>query len=135
MVKYWLRWLAILPGAILAGVLATIPLHFVLYMSLSSWIEPYPELPEQLLIPFVIGCAFVWAGGRIAPDRKIETSVILLCIWIFLCGGFVFLAMSGGQWMNQSIQLRYGGLLLALGIAGAGLAVVLVEQNKGPEGT
>jgi hypothetical protein len=134
MVKYWLRWLAVLPGAALAGVLATIPLHLVLYMTLSSWIEPYPELPERLLGPFAVACAFVVAGARIAPDRKIETSIVLLCIWVFMSGGFVFLIANGGQWLGTSINLPYMGLPLATGIVGAGLAVVLVKQIKGPEG-
>jgi hypothetical protein len=144
MVKYWLRWLAVLPGAVLAGMLALFPLRYVVYTTLSSWIEPYPELPERLLTQFVIACVFVWAGGRIAPDRKIETSVVLLCIWIFLSGGFTFLAISGDQMVMQNMALRiggvflgvypirfqYGGLRLVLGIVGAVYAVWLVKQDQ-----
>jgi len=34
--KYWLRWLAVLPGALFAGILANFPLHWILYSTLST---------------------------------------------------------------------------------------------------
>ena len=65
--RYWLRWIAVLPGAAFAGLLALFPLHWALYTTLSKVIEPYPALPERLLIPLVFGAVFIRAGSGIAP--------------------------------------------------------------------
>ncbi len=35
-IKYWLRWIAVFPGALLAGLLATFPLHWILYFTLAN---------------------------------------------------------------------------------------------------
>ena len=32
---YWLRWVAILPGALIAGILSTFPLHWLLYIAFA----------------------------------------------------------------------------------------------------
>ena len=46
--KYWLRWLAVLPGALLGGILLCFPLHWILYRTFTEFIDPYPELPERI---------------------------------------------------------------------------------------
>jgi hypothetical protein len=51
---YWLRWLAVLPGALLGGVRLTLPLHWVLFDTLTNFVDPYPELPERLLSSLTI---------------------------------------------------------------------------------
>ena len=76
-----LRWLVVLPGAIVGVVVALFPLHFVLYQTLtgSGIVEPYPQLPERLLGPLVSALAFVWAGSwrrsqAISTQRMITSS-------------------------------------------------------------
>jgi len=133
--KYWLRWIAVLPGAFIAGMLATFPLHWILYSTLSNFIEPYPELPERLLIPFIIAGVFIWAGSRIAPQYKIETSVVLFGLWTFLIGGFVFLTLSGVALMGNQLYFRGGGVATLMAVAGALTALYFVrkEQKKQSE--
>lgn len=84
------RWLLVLPGAVVCAVLALFPLHFVLYQTLtgSGIVEPYPEAPERLLGPLVSALAFVWGGARIAPHHKIETAVVLFGALLLLIGAF-----------------------------------------------
>ena len=118
-VKYWLRWLAVLPGALLAGVIALFPLHFILYNTLSHFVEPYPELPERVLTPFVIAGVFVWAGSLIAPEFKIEASVALFGLWLFLVGGFAFLTFHGANWMGGQLYFRGRGLATLMAVVGA----------------
>lgn len=62
-VTYRLRWVAVLPGAIPAGLLSNFPLHWFLYLFFSQIIEPYPELPERFLLPFVVATTFVYIGS------------------------------------------------------------------------
>ena len=84
---HWLRWIAVLPGALLGGILMVFPLHWILYNTLSNFIEPYPELPERILTPFVVALGFVALGARIAPERKMEVAVVLFGLWMVLLGG------------------------------------------------
>lgn len=129
-VSYWLRWVALLPGAIIAGMLALLPLHWVLYSFFSSFVEPYPEFPERILTPFAIAGIFVWSGSRIAPEFKFETAIILFGIWLFVVGGFFFLTFSGSEWMGRSLRFQAGGLGLIMGIVGALLALYIVRKEQ-----
>ena len=130
--KYWLRWLAVLPGALAAGVLTTIPLHWMLYSTLRNFVEPYPQLPERLLTPFAIAVVFVWAGSRIAPEYKTETAVVLFGLWMVLLGGFVFLTLSGGTWMGRELNFQGGAVAPVMAFVGAftGLYVVRRERKE-----
>ena len=91
-----IRWLAVLPGSIVCMVFALFPLHFVLYQTLtgSGIVEPYPEAPERLLGPLISALAFVWAGSRIAPSRKVETGVVLFGAALLLVGAGFALGLA-----------------------------------------
>ncbi|MCJ7546726.1 MAG: hypothetical protein MUP30_07880 [Deltaproteobacteria bacterium] len=132
-IKYWLRWLVVLPGAIAAGVLAMFPLHWILYSTLRHFVEPYPQLPERMLTPFVIAAVFVWAGSRIAPEYKAEAAVVLFGLWMALLGGFVFLTLSGSTWMGRELHFQGGGVAPVMAFVGAvtGLCVVRKEHKAG----
>jgi|SRR3989344_3290678 len=78
-------WLSVLPGAIICAILATFPLHWVLYGTLVSSsivsgtdIEPI----ERFLSPFVIATVFVLIGSRLAPNHKFKTAVMLSILYI-----------------------------------------------------
>lgn len=116
-----LRWLAVLPGALLAMVLSPFPLHFVLYQTLtgSGVVEPYPELPERVLMPFVAALAFQWAGVRIAPSRKRLTSFALLILWVIVLLCAVLFVIRNPEIENMSVNFRYGALGPVSAIAGA----------------
>ena len=114
--KYWLRWFAVLPGSILAGLLATFPLHWILYFlfnkeeadlgSVKSFIQifvhgmSYKDI-EYMLYPFVIALIFVLVGYRIAPKFKFKTSVVLFgiytFIWLISAFAALFLKIDGVQ--------------------------------------
>jgi len=126
---HWLRWCAVLPGALLAGTLATLPLHWVLYSTLGNFAEPYPELPERLLSPFVVSTVFIWAGSRIAPARRIVTSTVLFGAWMFLIGGFVFLTLSGATWFGARLYFPGGGFGPLLAVAGALIGLYIVRRQ------
>jgi len=130
--KYWLRWLAVLPGALFAGILAIFPLHWILYSTLRNetiFIDPYPELPERLLSPFIMALVFVWAGSRIAPDYKFKTSIVLFGIWIFLAIGLVFLTLSGANFMGKELYFKDGGIRLTFAIAGAIIGFYIARKT------
>ncbi|MBI4531504.1 MAG: hypothetical protein HY709_08255 [Candidatus Latescibacteria bacterium] len=128
-VKYWLRWLVVLPGALVAGVLATLPLHWILYSTLSNFVEPYPELPERALTPSVIAVVYVWAGSKIAPEYKMETAIGLSGLWMALLGGFIFLTLSDGAWMGRELYFQGGGLAPVMALVGASTGLYVVRRQ------
>ena len=115
--KNLLRWIAVLPGAIIGGFLATFPLHWVLYFTLAngetiSGVNISPI--EYALYPFVIAVTFVLIGYKIAPNHKFKTSIVLACLWIASLIG-LFLFMRG----QAQFEIRTAGSLFGplLGVA------------------
>lgn len=127
------RWMAVLPGAFLAMLISSFPLHLVLYQTLtgSGVIEPYPEAPERVLSPLVATLTFVWAGSRIAPSRKMETAIALFGLVLLLAGVALTLAVVGFRDGNTGFGLRFGGLPNAAGIAGAFIGLYIAYREKG----
>ncbi len=124
-----LRWIAILPGSILAVVAMTFVLHFILYFTLTKFVTPYPEFPERALTPFVIAATFIWAGCEIAPNSKLKVGIILFAIWMFLSGGFIMLTLTGGNWFGKSLYLEANGIAPIMGIVGAFVGLYLVTKK------
>jgi len=135
-VRYWLRWLAVLPGAVLAGLLAGFPLHWILYSSLRNdtiFIDPYPELPERLLLPFVVNGVFIWVASRIAPQYKVLTSVILFALFMFLEGGVFFLTISGHKVAGHKLYLLGGGIGPVMAILGGVAGLYFAHRGAQPK--
>jgi hypothetical protein len=96
---YWLRWITVIPGALIFGFLATFPLHWFLYLGepILGFLELSPETKisiEYTLTPFVVAIVFILAGFEIAPKYKFQTSMILTILHVsFVISVIIF--MSG----------------------------------------
>lgn len=124
-----LRWIAVLPGSIIAGISMTFVLHFILYFTLTKFFTPYPEFPERALTPFAIAATFIWAGCEIAPNNKLKVGITLFAIWIFLTGGFIMVTLTGGKWFGKSLYLGANGIAPIMGIVGAFVGLYLVTKK------
>jgi hypothetical protein len=119
-----------LPGALLASILSTFPLHFALYYTLTEFIDPYPELPERILTPGVLAGTFVWAGAKIAPARKIETAIVLFGLWMLLTGGVLALELFHVEIGHRQIHSNYvPGLGPAVAFIGAVVGFLIVRNE------
>ncbi len=130
--NYWLRWIVVFPGALLAGIFSTFPLHWILYSTLRNsfiFIDPYPELPERLLSPFVMALTFVWIGFNIAPEYKYKTAIILFGIYVVSASGIAFLTLSGTNLIRYKLYLQGGGVGLIMGIVGAAIGLFIARKN------
>lgn len=127
-----LRWLAILPGAVVCALLSTFLLHWVLYGTLtySGIVEPYPEAPERFLTPFAMALSFVWAGSQIAPRHRVETAAVLFGTWLLLSGAAYALGLDGARIGGTQLHLHYGGFALAGGIVGAFIGFYLIRRDE-----
>lgn len=128
-ITYWLRWIFILPGALIGGLLSTFLLHWILFLTLSNFIEPYPEFPERILTPFAISLAFIWVGSEIAPDHKFKTGLILFVTWLSLLFYIIFFALSGETMYGYELYLKEGGLTSLLGIVGTFVGLYIVKKK------
>lgn len=120
---YWLRWLLVLPWAVLAGLLATFPLHWILYASLSSWINPYPKWPEQVLTPLACAYGFIKWGSGMAPEKRITTARVLAGVWAAVLLYMIGSILTGSPFLGQRLYFQSGGLPVLASIAGAFLAL------------
>jgi len=131
-ITYWLRWIAVLPGAIFAGFLITFPLHWLLYMLFANngTFLGFIELPprsdiwiEQLLYPFVMAIAFISAGHYIAPKYKFKSAIALFTIYAILWLAVVVISFYKESFYGVDIQfssrtgLALVGAILGLYIA------------------
>ena len=132
-VIYWSRWFLVLPGTIVAGIMATFPLHWLLYFAYASgqevelgsvrfFIELFfrnasAESIEYTLTPFVIAAAFVFAGYKLAPKYKFKTAIALFVVYVIVWTVIHIYAFSHGQDFSIRILLALLGAVLGLGIA------------------
>ncbi len=134
-ITYWLRWLVVLPGAILAGFLITFPLHWLLYLAFArnGTLLGFIELPpisdiwiEQLLYPFVMAIAFISAGHYIAPKYKFKSAIALFAIYAILWIAVVILSFYGNSFYGVDIEFS-GRTVLA--IVGAILGLYIAKKS------
>jgi glucan phosphoethanolaminetransferase (alkaline phosphatase superfamily) len=122
--KYWLRWLAVLPGACGAVIVTYWCLHVVLStVYLPSNLEVIDFIGVELawleaLRGFVVFSVFVYVGSRIAPTYKRAVSIVLFCLQVLFLGGMAFRLLSD-PWMTGHKLLEFAGMLLLAPFAGA----------------
>ena len=131
----WLRWIAVLPAALLAIVLSAFLLHFVLYQTLagSGIVEPYPETPERVLLPLVGAVAFIWAGARVAPNHKIKVAMFLFVIWLIMLGGAVVMVLNGADFGGLQFNFEGGGLASVMALIAAVIGLYIVHKQYATE--
>ena len=131
-IKYWLRWIAVFPGALLSGLLATFPLHWILYFNFANGdiisgvnIEPI----EYVLYPFVFAFAFILGGYEIAPKYKFKTAIILFGFYLGVWSILNFIALFEGS--IYEVNIRFSGRTI-LALAGAIIGLYAAKKaNKG----
>lgn len=124
------RWIAILPCSVIAGIISVFLIHIVLFSTLNSFISPYPELPERVLTPFAFTLAFIWTGYQIAPYYKFNVSLILFTISILISGGVIISSLTGGKLFGKSINLDLSGLPAIMGVIGALTAILKIKKQE-----
>lgn len=131
-----LRWIAVFPGALLAGFLSTFPLHWVLYLTFSHGgnILGFIELPhrvdipiEYTIFPCIVAITFVLTGFYIAPKYKLQTSIALTSLWIIAFFSLFIIAPMIISEIQLKLELR--GILSIFG-ALFGLYVAWEESKK-----
>lgn len=129
-----LRWIAVFPAGVLAGVLVLFPLHWVLYSTLvkGSMIQmPLENMAsvEEFLAPTFSSIAFVYAGALTAPRNRVLASYVLFAFSLFARLVMLLVAMQ----MKLDVDLSLSGVLkfLIASLAGAaGVFMVIVRESS-----
>ena len=131
-----LRWLAVLPGGVLAGLLVLFPLHWVLYGTLvkGGMVQmPVEDLVpiERFLSPVISSIFFVYAGALIAPKRQVLVSYVLFSLSLFARIGILLVATAKQLDVDLS---AYGILRIVLSSMAGALGILMVtlktRQNR-----
>lgn len=119
--KYWFRWIAVFPGALIISILILFPLHWLLYLIYANGgtLLGFIELPnesnnsiEYTITPFVIAITFILSGFKIAPAYKLKTAIILVALYTI---AFISLLIVADKYELQvNFQLRSIGALIGL---------------------
>jgi len=130
-----IRWILVLPGALVATFLVAFPIHWVVMVNLGGWGEdPMVEIRDEstlraieLFLQGLFGpFAFVCAAAFIAPSRRLIVSIA--------AGLIVVLGAAGlAVWINSlndtAISVRYGVVNFLSNVAGAVGAILLVKHR------
>lgn len=122
-------WIAFLPGAILAGILILFPVHWILYQTLTNFIEPYPETPEKIIGPLATAWAMVKAAAFIAPSNKKIVAIVIAVLWVFIAGGGFAISYFELEFGDRKFDLLAGGLPIIGGVIGA--IIGLIPELRG----
>ncbi len=135
-IEYGFRWIAVLPGAIVAGLLVTFPLHWLLYLAFAhdGTLLGFIELPpganisiEHVLSPFVIALTFIFAGNRIAPKYKFKTAITLFGIYLAVWSIISIIALFKGS--IYGLEIHFSGETI-LSLIGALVGVYIVKKDE-----
>jgi hypothetical protein len=128
--KRILLWIAVIPGAIIAGILILFPVHWVLYQTLTNFIDPYPEAPEKILGPLATAWAMVKTAAYIAPSHKKYVAIVMTVHWVFIAGGGFALSYFELDIGTGRLNLYAGGLPIVGGIVGSIIALLSELNDK-----
>jgi hypothetical protein len=120
-----LRWIAVIPGALLAHLILMFPIHWLviwLHMKDSEGNNGFFALiPEDIMeygiLAFTAPFALIFVGSYIAPKYKLHTGVAMGILWAILFLGSIGFTVGtreveGWNWLRLTVTV-------ALGIAGA----------------
>ncbi len=100
---YWLRWIGVLPSAVIGYLLIYFLLKLIMVISLWLNIDrgDAPYLMEYILPGIAAGYGsfcFVTFGAYLAPTNKRTTALVLLIIMSCFVGMSVFIMIHNFHW-------------------------------------
>jgi len=128
--KYYLKWLGVLPAAVISSILAFALGSLVGYLSTRMFVVGgdgrWIWASSRLIANILAGYVFVYVGTMIAPKYKLQTSVFLVGFVLVLATVGITLQLAfhfaSGLW-NQA-EVYIGSVLAFVG------AIIGYESSK-----
>lgn len=114
-----LRWLLVLPGAIVAALLASIVLHSVVTLGFGpdkniALSRESREWVEQLLTGLINGFTFVYVGALIVPSRRLFCAVALAVVLFFAVTISIIVITGRSDMVISNPSLSIASFVLAI---------------------
>lgn len=91
-----LRWVAVLPSAILGCIVARIAIVLINRITMAGYVDPNSLLARvfvEWISSVIMGVAVVYFGWYVAPAFKLHTAIILAGIILLVSGAMLFAAL------------------------------------------
>lgn len=119
---YYIRWLAVIPGAVVCAMLVTFPIHWlIVIVADSEIISAFPaDTFEYLAYAFFTPFNLIVSGSYIAPAYKLQTGRTLSVILALMYTYVIFFSdanfLLSGMYFTASVVLCITGILTGLHI-------------------
>lgn len=129
-----MRWIAVFPAGLVAAVLVTFPIHWLIVMIAAFGETPFlgllssAETAEHLAIAFTTPFFIIYAGTLTAPTHKSETGIALAITTALILGGIYVLAFTGGPQFSGWSSLYFGATPV-LNLAGITTALYQIRRR------
>jgi hypothetical protein len=127
--KYWLRWAAVLPVAIIAALIASVLVRTILYYTVFLFLSPKTTIMESVLAPVLNAAGFIFFGSIIAPEQNKKTLLILFFLFLVLLGTVALFAFSGAELLGRKVAFVNGLALSGFSILGACIGLSLSSNR------
>jgi len=134
---YWLRWLAVLPAALMAIVLVSFPVHIAVLLINSGNTEDSnnlltaipPETLERFGQAFFAPVAMVFAAAKTAPSHRLYVAGLLVIAYAMFLGAAMMYAGSHGYYSGR--YWAEFAVVVGLGFAGLAYSMYQIHQEEG----
>ena len=154
--RYWLRWIAVLPGGVVAALLVTFPLHWAILliyaiggspdasitqvdefgeergcalMGLTCFVSA--ETLERLGMSFIVPYLIIFAGAWVAPSQRMIAGIAMAILVALGLGSVYTFSFSAPQFGYSGWESLHYGATPALNLLAVGLALFTVWQKWG----
>ena len=136
----WLRWALAVPAGVVAGLLVTFPIHWVVIIGTSGsseddggpgmWDLP-PETLERSAYALFVPMTIIFVASQVAPAHRVYLAGILAVAWSLLLGVSLTIAAQSGNYADMSDWIEFAAVVI-LGVGGslAGLFNVYREEES-----
>lgn len=132
-IKYYFRWLAVLPGAVVSAAIVVFPIHWIIMFIQYTGTEVYadgtitynnfiaaipPDVLEYFAYAFSTPFVIIVVGAYIAPSLKFTTAKILSGILFLIFAYLAFISDADfvftGLHFAATVALNLSGIFVAL---------------------
>ena len=115
-----LRWIAILPGAIIGAGIVNIISGIVMWLGSSRFGDEtwFDLIWRQLITNGAYGAAFVFCAAWIAPKGKIPIAITFSAIVLFISGVACVPTIAEKDWLSLVglVAMNVGSIVISVGI-------------------
>ena len=136
--NYVLRWVAVLPGALICVFLVLYPIHWFVMLQYTNNADYdasdlkvilNPQTLELLMRAFLSPFILITVGAKIAPKFKFQTAIVLaIVLGVFY--GVAATIVVGDIQEGLYTPMRWLNLAMTVLLCGAGMAVGLLQAHK-----